>query len=1001
MLNLENPNELQINALPPHSWFIPYDDVNKVIPDFPDDSSRILSLNGRWDFSFFDSPLFVPPQLLSSDHAANFNSAIDVPGCWELSGFDRPQYLNFMYPFPVDPPHIPRENPTGVYHRTFSLPEDWHDKAIILAFLGVSSAFEVYLNGVFIGATKGSHLTSEFDLTDLLNLKNPNHLTVIVYKWCDGAYLEDQDMWRLHGIFRDVYLAVRPRKHIQDVHVLADYDHKTSAGKLKVSFTSTNDQPLPIRIGLRDPQGDMLFSEELSSQDEVNKKLNNILPWTAETPNLYSLTVETLDERGNTLEVLGFHIGFEHIDIEDSQLKLNGRPITLKGVNRHEFDPDTGWTVSKERMEQDIRLMKQHNINAVRTSHYINHPYWYTLCNRYGLYVIDEADLETHGFQIIGDWSELSDSEKWTAAYLDRAQRMLERDKNNPSIIMWSLGNESGYGKNHDKMAAWIRQKDPSRPIHYEGAGTAAVVDIVSEMYTNIKSLQYQGKNPDNDPRPFFLCEYAHAMGNSPGSLREYWEAIYRFPRLIGGCVWDWVDQGLRHTDPEGDSTFYYGGDFGDAPNDGNFCINGLIDPDRNPHPGLQELQYWQQPIEVCEVDLENKTMTLKNRYDFLSLDHLKGTYAVKAEGETIHKGDLPLSNIPPKASRTLNLPDLSFDRSEHREVWLETEFSLIEETHWAKAGHTVARTQTLIQERKQFQPGREVSGGCPFNVEEDQAIIRLDNGAQVFTINKTSGWIEGWEIAGENVITEPFSLNIWRAPIDNDVHIQKEWELDGFDRTQARPSQIQITNCVDGTIKIDIEGSLSAAGYRPHSKYHIAYSFLPTGILHCHLSFEPIHLMTRLPRLGFKTRLNQNYSEVTWYGRGPHESYADRKDSAFVDVYQSKIDELFHMYLRPQENGNRSDVRWLSITEQNAPTINITGQPFVNFSLHYCSLDNLTQAEHTNEIIWEKTPYLYIDLTQMGLGSNACGPDTLPQYQLKPKLYQFDFAFSLREGKR
>ena len=996
-LNLENPKKIQLNALKSHNWFIPFADKSQINPDFPGDSTRSISLNGQWSFRFFSSNYLVPDPLELCFEEGHQQQTIPVPGCWECFGYDRPQYLNFMYPFPVDPPHVPDLNPTGVYQRDFQLPDDWSEKRIVLTFLGVSSAFEVYLNHSFIGASKGSHLTSEFELTDHLIENHANQLTIVVYKWCDGSYLEDQDMWRMHGIFHDVYLTARPLKHLEDVIVQADYDPETRTGILEVVFESTAKSNLSLEIRLQAPSGGMLFSRNIYSNDGLNEELQNVHPWTAEAPHLYQLIIETLDTKGNPVEAIGFEIGFRRIEIKDQQLFLNGHPITIKGVNRHEFDPDSGWTVSKKLMEKDAAMMKQFNINAVRTSHYINHPYWYTLCDRYGIYVINEADLETHGFQLTGNWSELSESPEWKEAYLDRAERMVKRDRNHPSILLWSLGNESGYGANHNAMAALIREMDTTRPIHYEGAGQAEVVDIVSVMYPSIKSLIEAGENEIGDPRPYFMCEYAHAMGNSPGSLREYWQTIYGYTRLVGGCVWDWVDQGLRHRAEDGHTTFYYGGDFGDRPNDGNFCINGLVNPDREPHPGLFELQYWIQPIHFKGINNDKGLINLKNYYDFLNLDHLDCHYTYKFEGETLAAGTINLPKANPGEEFSLDLPQNADTISNQGEIWLELVFSLKNAIPWADKGHIVARLQTLLNKQssvKQHDP-QNVTHLSTIKSEYRNSIeITLRD--QRFLLNKKTGWIDSWQSEGEELLLEPIILNIWRAPTDNDGFIAREWLLDGLDRSY--PTNVITTELPteDSFHKFQVKGTFAAAGFKPHSQYTLVYEFLTNGELDLRFEFSPLNLQTRLPRLGFKTRLNSGFTHVQWYGRGPHESYPDRKDSAFVDVYTEETTHLFHPYIRPQENGNRSDIRWLCLTGEQMPVIKIMGENTFNFSIHHCSLENLTKAKHTDEIHWEAAPYLYLDLEQTGLGSNACGPDTLLEYRLEPKKLSTLFRFSL-----
>lgn len=1001
MINIEDPNHVQINALPSHAWFIPYQDPNAPPPMELSNTDHLLLLSGKWKFSFLKSHKALPEDLQELFRAGPQQVTIEVPGCWELAGYDRPQYVNVTYPFPVDPPHIPDDNPTGVYQRQISVPKEWQDKAVILSFLGVSSAYDVFLNGEYVGSAKGSHLPSEFDLNPHITNEGPYTLTVVVYKWSDGAYLEDQDMWRLHGIFRDVYLTARPVNHLQDIRIEADFNTHTTQGDLQVTFQTNDIVDLPLKVTLIDPRGNRLFTRFTSSQENMLEKLEDVLPWTAETPNLYTLQIETLDQNQSTLEVISFQVGIRNIQIVESQLLLNGRPITLKGVNRHEFDPDTGWTVSKTRMAQDIVMMKRHNINAVRNSHYINHPYWYALCDQYGLYVIDEADLETHGFQFFGNWSALSDNPVWEKAYLDRAKRMVERNKNHPSIIFWSLGNESGFGRNHVKMADWIRSTDPSRPIHYEGAGTNDAVDVVSVMYPSVNEVKSAGENQSGDTRPFYMCEYAHAMGNSPGNLREYWQLIYQYPRLIGGCVWDWVDQGLRHQLPNGETTFYYGGDYGDIPNDGNFCINGLVNPDREPHPGLLELKYWIQPLTLKGLDRENNQITILNRYDFLSLDHLNVSYSIKAEGDILYQREWALDHHSQNPEAIIPVPEFEQTFPKDKDIWLEMAFSLREAAPWADAGHIVARDQICIQTPKKrdgYLPCKPVEAGN-WHLSKEDHLVLIENDQQAYIFNKITGWLESWTVGGKQIMLEPLILNIWRAPTDNDVHIAKEWRLDGLDRTYNYRKRVTIDQEDQSKILITVDAKVAADGGKPHSECQFSYSFLPWDALQVDLEFKPLYWQTRMPRLGFKTRLHRDYQSVTWYGRGPHESYVDRKDSAFVDRYTARTSDLFHPYLMPQENGNRTDVHWVQFNTSGAPAIMILGQPLLNFNVHHCSLENLTLAQHTDEVLWEADPYVYIDLAQTGLGSNACGPDTLIKYRLKPKHHHFRFLLFPARG--
>lgn len=999
MFNIQDPKQIRINALPPHAWFLPLTETEDDLPFWPEDSPRVKSLNGQWDFFFLDSHHRVAEFLQEPQNVPHQRSMLQVPGCWELSGFDRPQYVNYQYPFPVDPPHIPNGNPTGVYQRKFDVPPSWQDQSIFLTFLGVSSAYEVYVNDEFVGASKGSHLISEFALNPYIKDDASQDITVIVYKWSDGAYLEDQDMWRLHGIFRDVYLTARPKTHLQDVHVHADFDPLTGSGSLGIDFVADSPASIPMTLSLFSPVGQQLFSETHQSDSTFDKEIKDILPWSAEVPSLYTLWIETGNAGTPGYEKIGFQVGFRRIEIRDQQLWLNGCSIKLKGVNRHEFDPDRGWTLDRKTMEKDVRLMKQYNINTVRTSHYVNHPCWLALCDQFGLYVMDEADLETHGFQLTGDWSELSNDTNWQEAYLDRARRLVEPDKNHPSVLFWSLGNESGLGKNHQAMADWIRMKDPGRPIHYEGAGTAELVDVVSEMYPSIKTVQMAAADED-DPRPYFLCEYAHAMGNSPGSLKEYWELIYQHPRLIGGCVWDWVDQGLRKTAPNGETFFAYGGDFGDEPNDGNFCINGLVNPDRIPHPGLIEYNYWLQPIAVKSVDSEDGTFLLENRYQFRDLRHLEALYRIKEDGAIVKEGTLEVADIQPGQTRECHLPDLSLSFPGDKEIWFETRFTLKEDTSWALAGHTIAQTQTLLREGAPSvaNKARPVSGLQYDTAQENAHQITITNGTQRFLINKITGEMDAWQCGDQEILQSPLRLNIWRAPTDNDVLIAKEWRFDGLDRTRNLCRAVELQE-EENTLQVRVEGLLGADGHKPHSQYDITYTFQTDGNLRITLDYTPINLLTRLPRLGFKAQLHPTIDQVAWYGRGPQENYPDRKSSAFVDTFHSRIRELFHLYIRPQENGNRSDIRWLDLQTGEKAHCRIMGQPVFNFSAHRVTLENLTEAEHTNALVWEESPTLYLDLAQTGLGSNACGPDTLREYRLEPKPYHFCLIFSADAG--
>ena len=615
----ENPQMLSRNRLPASATSIPYNDMETARGGERGASPYFRLLNGQWQFSYLSSPNAVPEGFEREDFDASGWDAITVPGNWQRQGYGRPQYTNVAYPYPVNPPFVPESNPVGLYKKTFTLPESWKDKHVFLHFEGVDSAFYVWLNGQAVGYSQVSHMPSEFDLTPYLQ-SGRNTITVQVFQWSDGSYLEDQDQWRLSGIFRDVSLIARPAVSLRDVRLRTTYNTSYTEAALEIVSILKNwgpsDGAAAVNAVLLDAAGQEIVAQAVGSAAlspgeetalETSLSVPNPSPWSAEEPYLYTLLLTVQSASGETLTVERFAVGFRQIEIKHGRLLLNGTPITLRGVNRHDTHPDLGHVTPRPHMLRDIELMKQHNINCVRTSHYPNDPYWLDLCDQYGLYVLDEADLETHGFgDQGGDWSELSKNPDWRDAYVDRAERMVQRDKNHPSVIIWSLGNESGYGPNHHAMIDAIRALDPGRPIHYEsayGEEDYAGLDMVSEMYTNLPKLIAEGQKTD-DPRPFFLCEYAHAMGNGPGSLKEYWDAIDCYPRLLGGCVWEWADHGIRQRTDTGEEWFGYGGDFGDVPNDGNFCIDGLCSPDRVPHPALLELKKVIAPVRADAEDL-------------------------------------------------------------------------------------------------------------------------------------------------------------------------------------------------------------------------------------------------------------------------------------------------------------------------------------------------------------------------------------------------------------
>jgi beta-galactosidase/beta-glucuronidase len=635
----QNPAVLARNREPAHTSLVPFADVDSAQEDDRAASPFFRLLNGAWRFFYARRPGDVPAGFEAESFVTEAWDTLPVPGNWQMHGYGTPNYTNIRYPYPVEPPHVPDDNPVGCYRREFAVPPAWEGRRVFLTFEGVNSAVDPEVNGRPVGYSQGSHMPVEFDVTDCVR-QGGNLVAVQVYQWCDGSYLEDQDMWRLSGIFRDVYLTARPIGFIRDVQIHTELDETSTDATLSVRALGSRAGGGRVTAGLYDAARKLVAEAALDGSGAAALAVAAPRKWSAEEPNLYTLLVTQSDAEGRVQEVLRYAVGFRQVRVENGRLRLNGVPLVLRGVNHHDTHPDLGHALPWETMVRDVVLMKRHNVNTVRTAHYPPDPRFLDLCDRYGLYVIDEADLETHGFGEVGDLNQLSDDPAWEAAYRDRAERLVARDRNHPSVIMWSLGNESGYGRNHDAMARLVREADPTRPIHYEQAGDAPVVDVVSAMYASVDRLVEEGKK--DDPRPYFLCEYAHAMGNGPGSLKEYWEAIEAHPRLLGGCVWEWADHGIRRRTADGAEWFAYGGDFGDEPNDGNFCIDGLVSPDRVPHPGLLELKKVYEPVRVVARDLRAGRVVIQNRYQFASLAHLAAHWELRWGGELLQQGALP-----------------------------------------------------------------------------------------------------------------------------------------------------------------------------------------------------------------------------------------------------------------------------------------------------------------------------------------------------------------------
>jgi beta-galactosidase/beta-glucuronidase len=1016
-LDWQNQKILERNREKARAILIPYDGYEEARSGESGASPNYRLLDGNWSFLYCESPDKVPGTFYEKGHPEESWDLIPVPSNWQMlyketdpqkQVYGKPHYTNVKYPFPADPPWVPDQNPTGLYRRTFYLPAGWENRPVFLVFEGVDSAFYIWINGKKVGYSQGAHLPAEFLVTPYLET-GENLIVVEVFQWSDGSYLEDQDMWRLSGIFRSVYLLVESPLQVRDLRVRTDLDLAGNKVSVKISTWIKNHTDEWAKGGRVEAR--LVDCQEIElaqvvfgmnqpvppgseTINETSLEIDQPKLWSAEEPNLYTLFIGLFDESGNLVSVKRQVVGFRRVEVINSVFHVNGKPVKIKGVNRHETHPDLGHAVPLESMIQDICLMKQHNVNAVRTSHYANDPRWLDLCDQYGIYVIGETDLEAHGMLYSGNVCGLADDPEWEDAHLDRAVRMVERDKNHPSIVIWSLGNEAGYGVNFQKMAQWIHQADPTRLVHYEGGFDAEDLDIVSVMYPKMEFLIEQGEKSD-EGRPFFMCEYAHAMGNGPGNLKEYWETIYKYPRLMGGCIWEWVDHAVRMKTARGVEWFAYGGDFGDEPNDGNFCVDGLNFPDRIPHTGLVEYKKIIEPVKVTAVDLSKGKIEVKNLYDFVSLRHLRGTWQVCRDDEILEQGELGELEIEAGEKKELVIPFRAPSLSVGTTYWLNISFTLRNGTPWADRGHEVAWVQFEIPVLS--LPATPVAAGLmpKLGVKQKGNLLSVNGENFQLTFDMSSGELAGWQSGGVAILEKSPGFNVWRAPTDNDQTISKTWRDAGLDRLERRLQDAKYSNIRDQEVRIYFETVHAPVSLPAAFKVNQVLSVYGSGDLTIKMEVHPLKDLPDLPRIGFQLRLPGNLERLAWYGRGPHESYIDRKESARIGVYRGSVSEQYVPYIFPQENGNKSDVRWAVLSNLQGMGLLAIGFPTFNFSAHYYTTEDFDRARHTHELIRRSFITLNLDAAQGGLGSNSCGPRPLDQYLLNPA--DCHFAIRLR----
>lgn len=1014
-----NLNVIHRNTLPPRSHFFLYDnEADALSKDVG--RSRALCLNGTWRFhlanSPFDAPNKFPPTLL---HDSSF-SDIEVPGMWQLQGHGKPQYTNVDYPIPVDPPHVPYDNnPTGTYIRRFSVPKDLVRQQLRLRFDGVDSSFHVHVNGNEVGYSQGSRNPSEFDITDMVNDSGENILAVQVYQYCDGTYIEDQDQWWLSGIFRDVHLlAFPPKFHIKDFHLQTLLDDKYQDADLLVKGELVGTGEVKVKVLNAGMEVVAEASKNCKASFDFKLKFEDPYKWTAETPYLYHVVlsfVDTQDSSSTSQRFLAQRIGFRQIEIKDGIFLVNGKRVVFRGANRHEHHPLFGRAVPLDFLQNDLLLMKKHNINAVRTCHQPSHQQLYELADELGLWVMDEADLECHGFASVEEgglvdpqrsWSSekkqefvygraarwTSDNPEWEAAYVDRARQVVMRDKNHVCVVMWSLGNEAFYGRNHQAMYDCIKSIDPTRPVHYEGDWEAQTVDIYSRMYPSVDSIIEFARQPHLE-KPMVLCEFVHAMGNGPGAIKEYVDAFYKYPHIQGGFVWEWANHGLKHITGTGEEYYAYGGDFGDEPNDFNFVMDGVLFSDHTPGPGLLEYKKAIEPVQILHGDQESFIMI--NRHDHVTLDHLMCRLSVVGDGFTQATQLLSLpTGVRPGETAEVKLPSLKLD--EHTESYLTLVFQLKESCNWANAGHIVATGQFVLQEASPAASPALPEGLV--SVSPLGTVLSIQSPTSKWEFDLIAGKLIAWSKEGGPVLHGGLGpeLDFYRALTDNDrPQDGADWIEKRLHQTKSHTRSVKWSKDEAASkVVVTVVSRLAPPVLEWSIDVTTTYTFTAAGVnMRCRGVPQGINLPKTLARVGLTLNLPSTFETVNWFGRGPGESYKDKKLSQLFGNHQSSVDDLFVDYEFPQETSNRTDARWVKLTsDATSMTARFGKQDGFSFMVSHYTTADLDECKHPYELHKRKKDHVFVrlDADHHGLGTGSCGPKTLEKYALKTKPFEF-----------
>lgn len=997
----ENTEVTSINAMPDSAYFVPFANGSEQgkAREFSD---RFQLLNGKWKFKLFDNIEEVDGQFAQTDFQDDGFDSLRVPSVWQLNGYDSNQYTNTRYPIPNNPPYVPFHNPCGAYITWFSIAESKENFRKYLNFEGVDSCAYIFINGKFVGFHKVSHSTCAYDITDLVH-SGQNKLAVIVMKWCDGTYLEDQDKFRMSGIFRDVYLLYRPQNHIRDYFVTGKLTQNYQKAQLTIDIAFLAGIETVDYVLL---DGDQAIAKGTSNDGNIKIDIENPVLWNAEHPYLYTLMMTSCKES------ITEKVGFRRITVKDGVVVVNGMNIKIKGVNRHDSDPFTGYTISVDQMKRDLVLMKQHNINAIRTSHYPNSPLFTHLCDEYGFYVIAEADIEAHGcINAYGatddNIGELAVSPQFANAILRRVQKSVIRDKNRPCIIFWSLGNESGYGENFVNAAKWVREYDCTRLVHYEGTSypyhgkslDLSVIDVHSMMYAstqyvdhyfNTLSEESYSENEKMNKKPFIQCEFCHAMGNGPGDLEDYFQQIYKYDGYIGGLIWEWCDHAVYSGKTEnGKFKFLYGGDFGDFPSDGNFCVDGLVLPDRTPSTGLLEYKNVIRPIRMQVKNINKKEFYIRNCLDFTNLRNTFSIiYEITRNGEVVGKGSVSELNIEPHRTATVKVPfEMPLDgRCFIRFVYLQKN-----ESAFSASGSELGFDQFELPVTGEFIAKSPAKSAETVSITEDEVNICVSSSNFNYKFFKPDGVFTKLVLKGRELISKPMQYNIWRAPTDNDMNIRNEWENAGYDRALVKVFEAAVAETENGAIII-CKFSLTPVFIQPILHATAKYEIASNGEINVSMVVERNTEMPSLPRFGLRFFLPREFDRVKYFGYGPYESYADKRRASYAGLFESDVASQHVDYIKPQENGSHYGCEYLNVSDTKDAITIVSDKPFC-FNVSNFTAEELTVKKHNFELEESGYTVLCVDYKQNGIGSNSCGPELLQKHRFDDKKFAFDFT--------